>query len=276
MQSVLTGGTGYIGVALIKELVGAGHQVTALVRNEAGAAKVTALGAQATVGDLFDSAWVAEQFAVGEAVAHLAATGDATTQELDRGVVAAAIKAGKPYVHTSGIWIWGSNDTITEESPFAPPQLTAWRSAVEKLVLEADLTATIIAPGIVYGYGGGIPGGVFDGSRKLVGQGTQHWTTVHVDDIAALYRTVLERGEGLGYLIGASGENPTVRELGEAAAGNAGVTPESVDASRERLGAVFADALLLDQQATGAKARSLGWTPKAVSLLDDLRSGTYA
>jgi nucleoside-diphosphate-sugar epimerase len=110
---------------------------------------------------------------------------------------------------------------------------------------------------------------------RLVGDGSQHWTTVHVDDLAVLYRTVLERREALGYLIGASGANPTVRELAEARAGAAGVVPESVEASRERLGALFADALLLDQQSSGAKAKALGWTPKGPSLIEELRSGSY-
>src|SRR5690349_3431034 len=109
MTIVLTGGTGYLGAALLSELLGAGHRVTALVRSEAAAAKVKESGAQPVVGDLFDSAWLSAQFAAADAVAHLAATGDATTQQLDRGVVAAAVAAlggtGKPYVHTSGIWI---------------------------------------------------------------------------------------------------------------------------------------------------------------------------
>jgi len=284
MTIVLTGGTGYLGSALVAELIGAGHSVTALVRNEAGAAKATGLGARAVVGDLFDTGWLAEQFAAADAVAHLAATGDATTPELDRGVAEAAVSAlagtTKPYVHTSGIWIWGDNPAITEESPPAPPALTAWRDPVERSVLASGLAATILAPGIVYGHGGGIPAGVLGrddrGVVRLVGDGSQHWTTVHVDDVATLYRTVLERGEGLGYLVGAGGENPTVRELGESRAGAAGVAPESADASRERFGARFADALLLDQRATGAKAKALGWTPKGPSLLDDLRTGSYA
>jgi nucleoside-diphosphate-sugar epimerase len=285
MKIVLTGGTGYIGSALIPQLVSAGHSVTALVRSEASAAKAKELGAQPAVGDLFDTGWLAAQFAPADAVAHLAATGDATTQDLDRGVVAAAKSAlggtTKPYVHTSGIWIWGTNPAVAEDAPFSPPELTAWRLPVERSVLESGLTATIVAPGIVYGYGGGIPAGVLtrddQGRVPLVGDGSQHWTTVHVDDIAALYRLVLERGESLGYVIGASGDNPTVRDLAEALAGDAAaVVPESVDASRARLGAPFADALLLDQQATGAKAKGLGWTPQGPSLLDDLRTGTYA
>ncbi len=99
---------------------------------------------------------------------------------------------------------------------------------------------------------------------------------MHVDDVAALYALVVERGEALGYVIGASGDNPTVRELGEAAAGPAGVAPESDDASRQRLGGAFADALLLDQATEAAKAKALGWKPVGPTLVEELRSGSYA
>jgi nucleoside-diphosphate-sugar epimerase len=274
MRIALTGGSGYIGSALIAELVGAGHKVTALVRPGSAADRVAGLGARPVVGDLFEPGWVAEQFAGADAVAHLAATGDATTARLDRGVVAAAKEAGRPYVHTSGIWLWGDNAAITEESPVQPPELTAWRIPVEETVLTSGLVVTIVAPGIVFGHGGGSVAGTFaaartaDGKVPLVGDGSQHWTTVHVDDLAVLYRIVLERGEGLGYVIAASGHNPTVRELGEALGDP---RPETPDESRKRLGAPFADALLLDQQAAGTKARSLGWTPSRPTMLDTLR-----
>ncbi|MER7001946.1 NAD-dependent epimerase/dehydratase family protein [Dactylosporangium sp. NPDC000555] len=282
MRIVLTGGTGYIGSALVERLVAGGHAVTALVRGEEAAGKARKAGAEAVVGDLFDSAWTAERFAGGDAVVHLAATGDGDSARFDRAVVAAAVRAlggtGKPYVHTGGIWSWGDNADITEESPAAPPALTAWRSEIEQSVLDADLAATVVAPGIVFGHGGGIPAGVLvaardeDGRVRLVGDGSQHWATVHVDDVAALYTLVVERGERLGRLVAASGVNPTVRELAEAASGGAGVVSETAEASRARLGAPFADALLLDQQATGAKARSLGWSPSGPALVEELRA----
>ena len=77
-------------------------------------------------------------------------------------------------------------------------------------------------------------------------------------------------------MIAASGDNPTVRELAEAAAGDAGVLPETDDESRARLGAAFADALLLDQASSGAKAHSLGWTPAATTLVQEFKTGSYA
>ena len=273
----MTGGTGYLGSAALQRFVAGGHAVTALVRGAEAAGRVRKAGAEAATGDLFDRAWTAEQFAAADAVVHLAATGDADNPRFDRAVVDAAVEAlggtGKPYVHTSGIWIWGDSPAIDEDDPLKPPALTSWRLDVERAVLEADLAVTVVAPGIVYGHGGGIPAGVLAPARdeagrvRLVGDGAQHWTTVHVDDVAALYALVVERGAGLGRLIAASGNNPTVREIAEAAAGGAGVAPESVEESRGRLGAGFADALLLDQQAGGERARALGWVPAGPPLV---------
>lgn len=278
MRIAVTGGSGYLGTAVVRELVAAGHRVVAPVRSGEAAGAVGGLGAEPVVGDLFDDGWLAGVFAGADAVAHLAATGGATPEQLDRGVLAAVTRAGKPYVHTSGVWLWGSNPAITEVSPVQPPELTAWRIPVEEAVLTSGLVVTILAPGIVHGRGGGIPAELAatrtpDGRVPLIGGGTQHWTTVHVDDVAALYRIVLERGEGLGYLLGVSGHNPTVRELGEAVAGGPdGVVAETPEQSRERLGRRRAEALMLDQQATGAKARSLGWTPTRPPLVDELRA----
>ena len=284
MRIVLTGATGYVGSSLLTRLVADGHQVTALVRGQAAVDKLDDRGAEPVIGDLYDPDWVTGQFRSADAVIHLAAPGDGTSEQMDRSVAEAAVRAlsgtTKPYLHTSGIWIYGDNTDISEDSPFQPPALTAWRSGVEQIVLDADVAASVITPGVVFGYGRGIPAAVFgrddQGRVALVGEGEQHWATVHVDDLAALYAIVVERGEALGYLVAASGVNPTVRELAEAAAGNAGILPETEDESRARLGAAFADALLLDQATTAAKAHSLGWKPAASTLVEEFRSGSYA
>jgi len=281
---VLTGATGYIGSALLPRLVADGHSVTALVRSPQAAATAAGQGAEPVTGDLYDPDWVTEQFRAADGAIHTAAPGDGTSEQMDRSLAEAAVRAfsgtTKPYVHTSGIWIYGDNTDIAEDSPFQPPSLTAWRGPVEQIVLDADVTASIITPGIVHGYGRGIPADVLardnEGRVRLIGDGAQRWVTVHVDDVAALYATVLSTGDALGYVIAASGDNPTVRELAEAAAGDATTLPETDDESRARLGAPFADALLLDQAADGAKARSLGWKPTAPTLAEEFKTGTYA
>lgn len=286
MLIILTGGTGYIGSSVLNHLVKAGHEVTALVRSDASAAAVQGNGARPLLGDITDVDWLTAAFAQADGAIHTASPGDETSEGLDRGVAAAAVAAfsgsAKPYVHTSGIWLYGNNSQITETSAFAPPALTAWRPAAEKIVTDSDLAWSIVVPSIVYGNGSGIPALLPSAPRTqageltTIGDGSQHWATVHVDDLAELYLLALQTPGGAGYVIGANGDSPTVRELSEAANGGGTVVAEGVDGSRARLGAYFADALLLDQQADAAKARSLGRAPTAPSLVAELRSGSYA
>jgi nucleoside-diphosphate-sugar epimerase len=203
---------------------------------------------------------------------------------VDAGVATAAVRAyagtSKPYVHTSGLWLYGSGSGLDEQSPLNPPELTAWRPQVEEIVLGADVLGGVVAPAIVYGRGGGLPTLVTqaprtaDGALTLIGDGSQHWGTVHVEDTAALYLLVLLAGRQVGRVLAVTSDAPTVRELAEAT--GEPVAPEPVEATRARLGAEFADALLLDQQFDNGYARSLGWTPQQPSLLAEIRSGSYA
>ena len=284
MNIFLTGGTGYIGSALLPRLVAHGHQVSAAVRSAAAADKVTALGATPVTGDLTDVTWVVGQLGRADGAVHTASPGDASSAGFDAAVATAAVQAfggtTKPYVHTSGLWIWGAGSGLSEQSPLAPPALTAWRPGVEDLVLGADLRGGIVAPGIVHGHGGGLPnvllGGprTADGALTLIGDGQQHWSTVHVEDLADLYVLVLESGRSVGRVVGVTADAPTVRAIGEAT--GEPVAPEPVEATRARLGADFADALLLDQQFDNGYALSLGWAPSRPSLVDEVRSGDYA
>ena len=104
--------------------------------------------------------------------------------------------------------------------------------------------------------------------------------TFTVDCWKRLERFLILGAEGGSYYIGASGENPTVRSLGEAASEAAGlggrVAPTSVEDVHARLGEEFGDALLLSQQATGSLARiDLGWEPNGPTLVEELRAGSY-
>ena len=283
MNILLTGGTGFIGSALLSRLVARGHQVTAAVRSAESAEKVSALGATPVTGDLTDSAWVVEQLHRVDGAVHTASPGDASSADLDAAVATAAVQAfagtTKPYVHTSGLWIWGAGEGLSEQSPLAPPALTAWRPGVEDIVLGASLRGGIVAPGIVHGHGAGLPNVLLrgprtaDGALTLIGDGQQHWSTVHVDDLADLYVLVLEGGETVGRVVGVTAAAPTVRAIAEATGDP--VAPEPVAATRARLGEAFADALLLDQQFDNGYALSLGWAPSRPSLVDEVRGGDY-
>ncbi|GAB7192838.1 NAD-dependent epimerase/dehydratase family protein [Kineococcus sp. NUM-3379] len=290
MNVFLTGATGYIGSAVLPALISAGHPVTALVRSEEKAAAVRAAGAAAVVGDIRDLDLVRRLAAGAEAVIATASPGDATSGPVETAFAGAVLDASGPgatFLRTGGVWVHGSAPDITEETPRHAPPLVAWYQEVDSRVLAADgIRSIVIEPGTVYGNGAGIPTVVFAGERvgepsalRMVGPGTQHWTSVHVEDLAELYVAALERAESGSVYLGVSGDNPTVRELGEAASHRLGlggrVLAEDAAALVERLGG-FGEALLLDQQATGEKARSeLGWKPSRPSLLEEFAAGAY-
>jgi nucleoside-diphosphate-sugar epimerase len=291
MKVTLTGATGFIGSHALTELQQHGHEVTALIRDDGQAARVAAQGATPIVIDLSDRAAVVGVLGNTDGAVHTASPGDATSADLDSAVVDAAVEAfdgtGRPYVHISGLWIYGSNSAISEQSPLDPPPLVAWKEPIERRVLDAsDMRGVVIVAGTAYGDGGGgIPGLVLgsprddDGNLIMLGTGRQRWSTVHVADLARFFRRVLEDELARGRYIIGDGLNPTVAELTEAAAvavGAPGAVPGTDDEARARLGDYFAEVLLLDQVTYAAKARDeFQWNPSHPGLVDEFRNGSY-
>jgi len=291
MKVALTGATGFVGSHVLTELRDHGHEVTALVRDAAGAGTVEARGAVPAVVDLYDRAGVARLLANAEGAIHVASPGDATSADLDAAVVDAAIAAfagtGKPYVHISGLWVYGSNSSIREDSPIDAPAMVAWKDPLDRRVLAGkDMRGVVIASSVAYGDGGGGVPGLLLGSPRddlgnlvMVGTGRQRWSTVHVADLANLFRRALEDGSARGTYVVGDGVNPTVAELTEAAAaavGAPGAVPGSDDEARARLGDYFAEVLLLDQATDAARARDeLGWHPAHPGLVEEFRHGSY-
>ena len=117
------------------------------------------------------------------------------------------------------------------------------------------------------------------GNLIMLGTGQQHWSTVHVADLADFFRRALEDDSARGYHVIGDGRNPTVAELTEAAAvavGAPGAVPGSDDEARARLGDYFAAVLLLDQGTDAAAARAeFGWRPSHPGLVDEFRNGSY-
>ena len=292
MIVALTGATGFIGAHVLEELQAHGHEVLALVPDEAHADIVTSRGATPAVVDLYDRPTVVSLLSDTDGAVHTASPGDATSADLDSAVVDAAIDAftgsGKPYLQISGLWIYGSNPSISEQSPINAPAMVSWKEPIERRLLEARaMRGVVIVSSVAYGDGGGgIPGLLLDSPRDdagnliMLGTGQQHWSTVHVADVADFFRRALEDDSARGRYVIGDGLNPTVAELTEAAAvaaGAPGAVPGSDDETTARLGEYFAEVLLLDQGTTAVKARAeLDWIPTHPGLVDEFRAGSYA
>jgi len=135
----------------------------------------------------------------------------------------------------------------------------------------------VLRPGIVYGDGGGIPGKMVEqaraGTLKIIGDGTNRWSTVRHDALGELYGLVVDRRDAHGVYNAVRGAAVPYGEIANAAARAAGrerpLDVESTEAARAALGP-FVDAYVIDQQVDASKAeRELGWAPHRPTLLEE-------
>jgi nucleoside-diphosphate-sugar epimerase len=155
----------------------------------------------------------------------------------------------------------------------------AWRPAHERRVLEAAtdrVSTAVIRPGIVFGERRGLVVPWFDsavreGRTAFVGSGDQRWAFVHREDLAELYRLVVER-RARGVFHGVDGASPTVAEAAAAASRAAGkggaVRAIPVEEARKSMGPM-ADALAADQVIVSARAAEVGWAPRHPPFVKD-------
>ena len=280
----VTGGSGYLGRALLRELGDDGDRVSALARSDAAAAVVRGLGATPVRGDLDDVALLRAAAARADAVVHLGQVG-ADTAAVDLAAEEAMLDGvgPGPYVHTGGLWVFGTTDGVADENaPLRPPRLTAWRVANERRVLsrsEHGGHPVVVMPAIVYGQARGlVQSSLVDtaGERVLFpGAGANRWGLVHVDDIAQLYLRALGAPAGQSYL-GVTQCLPVV-EVAQALARAPGNPQRAVSVSTEefagRLG-LLGEALLMDQQLSADRARQqLGWSPTHLDAVAELARG---
>lgn len=266
MKVLITGGTGYIGGAVLDALVAAGHTVVAVSHEAARDEGIRARAAVAVRGDLRDPAGLAALANDADAVIHAANTNGADAAESDiaatRAFVTALAGSGKPLIYTSGVWVLGAtgDDAADESAPRDPIALVAWRAPLEEEVLNAPgVRGVVLRPGVVFGEDGGIPGMLARGELPIVGDGTQRVPLVHVRDLADLYVRAL--GAPAESVLHGIALTATVRELVGALAPSLVPTAISLEEARTSMGP-FADALALDQVVSSKHTRALlGWEP---------------
>jgi nucleoside-diphosphate-sugar epimerase len=280
MRIFVSGGSGYIGSAVVENLVAAGHTVQGLVRSEDAAEAIRRLGADPVLGELGAPSSYETVAAGAEAIVHMAAVASGDSASADRAAIdsfLAAARAGsvKSVIYTSGVWVLGNTGDrpLGESASTAGASaVVAWRPAHEQLVLAAatpELATAVIRPGVVYGERRGLVAGLFEtalreGASVYVGNGSNRWSLIHREDLAEMYRLLLERS-ARGIFHAVDGSPMRVAELARLAsdvAGKSGKTRAiSLAEARASLGGGLADALCLDQVVVSERAIEVGWTP---------------
>lgn len=281
MRVFITGGTGYVGAAVLDALVRGGHQVDALVRNAEGAARVQARGAQPVFGDLMQPETWRDVAAAANGAVHTAAEGGVKARDLDALAIDTLIrlpaKDGRFFVYTSGIWVLGpAPSPVDETAPTNPIEIVAWRPAHETRVLEASragVRAIVVRPGVLYGGSRGIVGDIVKDAAnslvRVVGNGENHWPLIYDRDLGELYARLVATPAAAGVYHATDDGAETVNELVAAICDHAPTEPSirhvPLAEARKKLGP-YADALALDQIVRSPRARALGWAPTLTSV----------
>lgn len=275
MRIFVTGGTGYVGAAVVDALVRGGHHVDALVRNSEKAADIQARGAYPVLGELGSPATYADAAAAADGSVHAAIEYSARGPELDALAVDTLLqmsRGGRFFIYTSGVWALGPcPSAVDETAPVNPAEISSWRPAHERRVLDAATSGVrpvIVRPGIVYGGSRGIVGDLFkdaaNGLVRVIGKGENHWPLVYDRDLGELYHRLATNADASGIYHANDEGDETVNEIVAAIAGHVTIKPSirrvPLAEARQKMG-VYADALALDQIVRSPRARELGWRP---------------
>lgn len=293
MKIFVTGATGFVGSAVVRELTGAGHRVLGLARSDANADALKRLGVEVHRGDVTDTESLAAGALASDGVIHTAFNHDfsrwAENCQNDRRAIealgSALVGSDRPFVVTSGtglVAVPGRPATEDDAPTSTVPRIASEQAA--NAVAERGVHVSVVRlPPSVHGDGdhGFVPTLIGLAREKraaaYVGDGGNRWPAVHRLDAAHLYRLVLEKGEaGLKYH-GVGDEGVPFRDIAGVIGGRLNVPV--ISKTTEEAGAHFgwfAHFAALDCPASSDKTRqALGWRPTNVGLIGDLERGSY-
>jgi nucleoside-diphosphate-sugar epimerase len=276
MRIFLTGGTGYIGSAVLDAFLKAGHEVTALVRTPESARLLEERGAHPLTGDLSRPASYASTARDHDAYVLTAYEHSGRGVDVDRGAIQEVLgiarqNAPSVVVYTSGVWVLGrSPRPAAEDTPVNPAAHVAWRPAHERMVLDAHgdgLRTIVVRPGIVFGSWRGIVGDLFkdasNGIMRIIGDGENRWPLVYDRDLGSLYHLLACSPETSGVYHATDESDDRVNHIVEAIVAHMPMRPEvrrvPLEEARAKHGR-RADAMALDQVVRSGRAKALGWT----------------
>lgn len=293
MRVFVTGATGFVGYAVVQELLGAGHTVLGLARSEPGAQALLAAGAEVQRGDLEDLESLRRGAAASDAVIHTAFRHDwsrfAESCALDKRAIEAMGEvlrgSSRPFLITGGLAVIAPGRPAEEEDPPVPVSGSYPRaSEATAAALEAQgvSTAVVRLPQVHDTARQGLISYLIAVAREkgvsaYVGEGQTRWAAVHRADAARLYRLALER-HATGRRYHAVAEvGVTLQEIATTIGEGLQVPVRSIpqEQAQEHFGFLGAFAGM-NLQGSSAKTRGwLGWNPEGPGLIADLKQMDY-
>jgi nucleoside-diphosphate-sugar epimerase len=294
MRVFVTGATGWLGSAVVEDLIAAGHQVLGLSRSDAGAKALAAMGADVHRGSLQDLESLKHGAAKSDGVIHLAFNHDDFSKIAENGadegraieaIGATLAGSSRPLVATSGLALLTPGSVATEETP-SRPHLSSFPRNPEGAIaaLGPAVPATVVRLATsVHGHGdhGFVPRLIAIAREKgvspYIGDGLNRWPAAHRTDAARVYRLAIERGAEGGPFHAVAEEGVPFKDIAEVIGRrlNVPVLSQTPEEAAKHFG-WFAMFAAVDCPASSERTRSLlRWKPEQPGLTADIDHPAY-